>query len=122
VKLFAVRGIGDNEAVGFFWVNDMQELWFMIDEITDPGTCEFCEVNEPAAVTWAGDAPAMGIQRKDVEDEINDRDAFAREASFDYALGDALYGEIIKGWIKVPDAAGGFPASLREWGSWKRGL
>ncbi len=91
----------------------------MIDEITDPGSCEYCLVDAPAAVTWAGEAPAMGVEREDIEDEIDDREALARGASFDYALGDVLYREIIKGWTRIPDEPGGsFPEILREW-YWK---
>ena len=125
MKLFAVRGIEDHEAVGLFWAPDIETAWFMIDEITDPGTCEYCLVDAPAAVTWSGLAPKMGVERVDEEDETDDREAFAREASFDYAFDDVLYRKIIKGWTKVPYTAepdGGFPSILKEWGSWKRGL
>ena len=94
MKLFAVRGVDDKEAVGFFWAPDLETLSFMVDAITDPGTCEYCPVDAPAAVTWPDDAPAMGVEREDVEDEISDREAMERGASFEFALEDILYGEI----------------------------
>ena len=122
MKLFAVRGIGDNEAVGLFWAPDLETAWWMIDEITDPGDCEFCLVDAPAAVVWHGDVPKMGVERSDEEDEADDREAFAREASFEYAFDDVLYRTINEGWTKVPYTAGEFPDILKEFGSWKREL
>lgn len=125
MKLFAVRGIGDNQAVGLFWAPNIDVAWWMIDEVTDPGTCEYCLVDAPAAVTWPSDVPKMGVERAELEDEIHDREALAREVSFEYAIDDVLFRKIIKGWIKVPDAPESgeeFPGILREWGSPKRGL
>src|SRR2546430_13753056 len=116
LKLFAVRGVEDKEAVGYFWAPDLETLWWMIDEVTDPGTCECGLVDGPAAVTWVRDAPAMGVEREDIEDEIDDREALARGASFHYAREDVLY-RVVKGWTRIPDEPGGsLPEILREWG------
>jgi hypothetical protein len=92
LKLFAVRGVDDKQAVGFFWAPNLETLSFMVDAVTDPGTCEYCLVDAPAADVWLDDAPAMGVERKDVEDEISDREALERGASFEFALEDVLYG------------------------------
>jgi hypothetical protein len=122
LKLFAVRVVDDKQAVGFFWAPDLESLWWMIDEITDPGACECGLVDGPAAVTWAGQVPAMGVEREDVEDETSDREVLAREASFDYALGDVLY-DSMKGWTRMPytpEPGAGLPQILRKWGSWRR--
>ncbi len=103
LKLFAVRTVEYKEAVGVYWTPDLATLWWMIDEVTDPGACEYCLVDAPAAVTWAGEAPAIGVEREDIEDEIDDREALAR----------------VKGWTRIPDEPGGsFPEILREW-YWK---
>ena len=100
LKLFAVRGVDDKEAVGFFWAPDLETLSFMVDAATDPGTCEYCIIDAPAAVMWLGDAPAMGVEREDVEDQISDREAMARGVSFEFALEDVLYGEIVS-WTEM---------------------
>jgi hypothetical protein len=102
LKLFAVRTVEYKEAVGVYWTPDLDTLSRMIDEVTDPGACEYCLIDAPAAVTWAGEAPAIGVEREDVEDEISDREALARGASFEFALEDVLYGKIVKGWTKMP--------------------
>ena len=102
LKLFAVRGVDDKEAVGFFWAADLETLSFMVDAVTDPGSCEYCLIDSPAAVMWLGAAPAMGVEREDVEDEISDREALERGASFEFALEDLLYGygEILR-WTEM---------------------
>jgi len=99
LKLFAVRGVDDKQAVGFFWVPNLETLSSMVDAVRDPGNCEYCLVDEPAAVMWPGDAPAIGIEREDVEDEISE--ALARGASFEYGFEDVLYGNT-KSWTKMP--------------------
>jgi hypothetical protein len=101
LKLFAVRTVDNKEAVGLFWVPNLDTLSRMIDEVTDPGACEYLVVDEPAAVTWEGQAPAIGVEREDVEDEISDREALACGASFEFALEDILYREVVKGWTQL---------------------
>jgi hypothetical protein len=42
-------------------------------------------------------------------------------ASFEFALADVLYGEVIKGWIQMPSAPESLeepPQILKEWGRW----
>lgn len=50
MKLFAVRQVDDKQAVGFFWADGEGELPFAVDEITEPDFCEFCKIDEPAAL------------------------------------------------------------------------
>jgi hypothetical protein len=100
LKLFAVRTVDNKEAVGFFWTPDLETLSLMIDATTDPGTCEYFLIDTPAAITWPADAPAIGVERGDVEDEISDRDALARGASFEFGLEDVLFGKT--SWTKMP--------------------
>jgi hypothetical protein len=119
LNLFAIRGVEKKEAVGLFWAPDLETLWWMVDEVTDPEVCEYCVVDAPAAITWPGDAPAIGVGREDVEDEISE--ALSCGASFEFALADVLYGEIIKGWIQMPSAPESLeerPQILKEWGRW----
>ena len=101
LKLFAVRTVEYKEAVGVYWTRDLDTLSRMIDEVTDPGACEYCLIDAPAAVTWAGEAPAIGVEREE-EDEISAREALGRGVSFEFALEGVLYGEIAKGWTKMP--------------------
>ncbi|MBR1149475.1 hypothetical protein [Bradyrhizobium sp. JYMT SZCCT0428] len=102
LKLFAVRTFDTKEAVGFFWTRDLETLSFMVDAAIDPGTCEYCLIDAPAAVMWLGDAPAMGVEREDIEDQIDDRGAMKRGVSFEFALEDVLYGygEIVS-WTEL---------------------
>jgi len=100
LKLFAVRTIDHKEAVGLFWVPNLDTLSRMIDEVTDPGACEYRLIDAPAAVTWEGQAPAIGVERGE-EDEVSDREALACGASFEFAFADILYGDT-KSWTKMP--------------------
>ena len=98
LKLFAVRGVDDKQAVGFFWAPDLETLSPMVDAVRDPGTCEYCLVDEPAAVMWPGDAPAIGVEREEEEDEISE--ALSRGASFEYGFEHVLFGKT--NWTKMP--------------------
>jgi hypothetical protein len=75
-------------------------------------------VDAPAAITWPGDAPAIGVGRED-GDETSE--ALSCGASFEFALADVLYREIKKGWIQMPSAPDSLeerPQILKEWGKW----
>jgi hypothetical protein len=119
LNLFAIRGVEKQEAVGLFWAPDLETLWWMVDTVTDPDVCEYCVIDAPAAINWPGDAPAIGVALEDLEDVDSNHEALARGVSFAYAIEDVLFGEIIKGWIRMPSAPDPrekFPRILREWG------
>jgi hypothetical protein len=54
MRLFAVRTIEGQRPVGFFWVRDVTELGVTVDDIRDPGTCEYFHIREWGAVVWEG--------------------------------------------------------------------
>lgn len=62
-KLYAVRHADDKQAVGFFWVNDIEDLVVEVDSISEVERCEFQEISGSAAFVWDGDCPALGIER-----------------------------------------------------------
>jgi hypothetical protein len=53
-------------------------------------------VDAPAAVTWLDDAPKMGVERDDLEDEIEDRETLASGVSFEYAIDNVLFARSTK--------------------------
>jgi hypothetical protein len=50
MKLFAVRVIEDNIAVGLFFLSHVDNLFWAVDEICDPYACEYQTIKPPAAV------------------------------------------------------------------------
>lgn len=48
---FLVRMIENHEAVGFFAVEDLDDLLFWVDEVTDPAGCEYAEIGS-GSVIW----------------------------------------------------------------------
>lgn len=52
---FLVRVIENQEAVGFFAVEDLDELAILVDEVTDPSICEYAEIGS-GSVIWEGAA------------------------------------------------------------------
>ncbi|WGS18964.1 MULTISPECIES: hypothetical protein [unclassified Bradyrhizobium] len=113
--LFAIRCVDTKEAVGLYWAPDLETLWWMVEAIIDPDDCEYCVVDAPAAITWPGKVPAIGVERGEVDEDI---EALSRDVSFEFALSDVVGGEIIKGWIRMPSAPEPeeeYPEILREW-------
>ena len=113
--LFAVRCVDTKEAVGLYWAPDLETLWWMVEAIIDPHDCEYCVVDAPAAITWPGKVPAIGVEREEDDESI---EALSRDLSFEFALSDVLHCEIIKSWIKMPSApepGEKYPKILREW-------
>jgi hypothetical protein len=123
LNLFAIRGVEKKEAVGLFWAPNLETLWWMVDAVTDPEVCEYFVIDAPAAITWPGDAPAIGVEREEEEDEDEDEisQTLSCGASFEFALADVLYAEIKEGWIQMPSAPESLeetPLILKEWGRW----
>ncbi|MBJ7410140.1 MAG: hypothetical protein JHD15_07200 [Phenylobacterium sp.] len=52
---FLVRLRENHEAVGFFAVEDLEELAFWVDEVCDPSVCEFAEIGS-GSIIWEGKA------------------------------------------------------------------
>lgn len=52
---FLVRLRENHEAVGFFAVEDLEELAFWVDEVSDPSVCEYAEIGS-GSVIWEGKA------------------------------------------------------------------
>ena len=113
--LFAIRCVDTEEAVGLYSAPHLETLWWMVEAIIDPHDCEYCVVDAPAAITWPGKVPAIGVEREEDDESI---EALSRDLSFEFALSDVLHCEIIKSWIKMPSApepGEKYPKILREW-------
>lgn len=52
---FLVRLRDNHEAVGFFAVEDLDDLAFWVDEVTDPSICEYAQIGS-GSVIWEGKA------------------------------------------------------------------
>jgi len=101
-QLYAVRMIENREAVGLFWCA-RRDLWWAVDEVTDPGVCEFVAVRGDASVQF----PARGA------------DVFDPETSEDFVtspvFSEALYDAFGRKWRKLPyatEAGGGVHAMV----------
>ena len=79
MKLYLVRLIENQEAVGIFWSSGGNDLWWEVDEVTAPGDCEWVVVKGNAAVIW----PARGADRMgvDPDDEVGGFSMDGAEAS-----------------------------------------
>jgi hypothetical protein len=122
MNLFAVRGIGDQQPVGFFWAASKLALMEMVDAVFDPGDCEYRLMTHSAAIVWSGDEDwKMGVD-EDVEDGIDAAEERARKVSnavtfedtsegfFDY-----VYGLVdIDGWVRLDDLPDDFAAPNGE--------
>jgi hypothetical protein len=68
MKLYLVRIIENQEAVGLFWSSGGDELWWAVDQVTAPGDCEWAAVKGGIGVIWPdGGAGRIGVDRDDVK-------------------------------------------------------
>jgi len=58
MEIFAVRVITSREFVGFYFASDSDDVAWLVDELCDPGACEFAYVDVAGGVYWH-DAPEM---------------------------------------------------------------
>lgn len=69
MKLYAVRLIEDQQAVGFFWATDDQSLVAMVDCVVEPDHCEFQQVHEDGALVWESATTTLGVDRSHLSDD-----------------------------------------------------
>jgi hypothetical protein len=120
MRLFAVRVIKDKQPVGIFWAPDPITLWWMIDSVCDPGDCEFVRIKDRAAIVWEDKVNVkFGARTSDEADDSKDLLELREKLSFEYALGDLVYGFCNDAWKKVPFAdepSGGIHDLLEQHG------
>lgn len=63
MKFFAVRHLDDKQAVGFFWVEGLEDLIAVVDEITEPDLCEIREIEDIGGFGWSSHVPGLGVER-----------------------------------------------------------
>ena len=65
--IYAVRDVENGEFVGIFAVNNLSRLMFVVDECTDPGSCEYLTLPEGGIMleSWAPSIPVV----MDMDDE-----------------------------------------------------
>lgn len=89
---FFVRTIEGHEAVGFFAVEDFDDLLHWIDECTDPSVCEYAEIRS-GSIIWPG--AAMKVPNPDYDWDREKRSLLAAVGKYDLGgyWGDALFDE-----------------------------
>lgn len=102
MRLFAVRMIEGQEAVGFFWCEDEFALIDLVDETVEPDQCEYRELTEPSGFAWSAKVPAIGIKRFDVS--YDGEPAAAAE-----------YDELTRNLDPVGEIADYFDSDFDEW-------
>lgn len=112
MKLFAVRHRETHEAVGIFWSNSSEDLWWDIDAVTDPGICEVRVIKTPFAVVWEGSTNTKFGEGISEEDEDKDR---MSGVSF-CERGLEVFFDTISPWKRVPcfDEPGGGYETLKR--------
>jgi len=65
------------EAVGFFAVEDVEDLIFWVDEVTDPADCEYAEIGS-GSIIWEGRAASLPLQFAEDGDEESSLSALAQ--------------------------------------------
>lgn len=58
---YLVRYIDTRQAVGLFVAESLLELQDVIDEFTDPGECEYFEIEFPGGLAWGDDAAVLPL-------------------------------------------------------------
>lgn len=64
MKLYLVRLIESQEAVGIFWSSGGDELWWQADQVVAPGRCEWTIIRGSAGIIWPGNADRVGVERE----------------------------------------------------------
>lgn len=62
-KLYVVRMICDQQAVGIFYAASLNDLIAWVDTVTEPGFCEYMEVTESGGFVWTGHTHQFGVAR-----------------------------------------------------------
>jgi hypothetical protein len=65
---YLVRIRSNGEAVGLFAVEDLEDLVFWVDEVTDPADCEYAEIGS-GSVIWEGAAMRVPAPEHDWDNE-----------------------------------------------------
>lgn len=69
---YLVRLIDDQEAVGLFSAEDMDTLFDLIDEVTDPALCECAEISDGGMIWPSGGARSIPIPLGDNDEDRED--------------------------------------------------
>jgi hypothetical protein len=104
MKLFAVRTIDGQQPVGFFWVRGLAQLSTAIDDICDPGICEYKPIQAPGAVVWTSRSQwRMGVENgaDDPPSEERHRKLVRANIDFEGALDEYTCGLDVEGWAPM---------------------
>lgn len=83
-----VRVAETNELVGFFWGEELRNIWIAVDEVTDPSECEYKLLKWGGGVYWR-DAPPVPIIDKSLSPAEQDEQVEA----FYQSLGEVVFCE-----------------------------
>jgi hypothetical protein len=117
MPLYAVRFRDCHSAVGFFYVENLNELTIAVDNFTcDPGQCEYCTVDYGGAIHWPSNVAWKigdpdGFPNEKIEDYFYEADVWNHDREnkirddleFVGSISDYLFGYKIKGWRPLPD-------------------
>jgi hypothetical protein len=96
LKVYFVRLISNRDLVGIFAARDVDELTDIIDEVTDPWSCEY-RVMRPGAIYWTSPAIPVPIDVPEDDEMIGDEDPIPwadvsySELWYDYFFGDGRW-------------------------------
>jgi hypothetical protein len=105
MKLYAVRLLGDHDAVGIYWTRGVDGLFFEVEETVDPCHCEYKAISGPASVVWIEECYKMGSKVQlsagnGKDDEYKRMDTILSGMQFsNYPFGDLTRGDTdVSGW------------------------
>jgi hypothetical protein len=107
MKLYAVRIIEERWPVGFFWVRDLEQLIFCVDDICQPADCEYKPIHQVGGIVWPDHgeiAWQMGVKTScdDLSTEVSHFQRVKAGLGFYGALEDLICGIEVRGWKRIP--------------------
>src|SRR5262252_8398018 len=101
MKLYAIRMIKDQQPVGIYWADGVEDLADSCDETAPPRLCEYVEIDKPGAVIFAGECGwQMGINCGESASDVEERAADIHnsgEIVFADSLNEVLF-DRVEGW------------------------
>ena len=102
MTLYAVRIADGHEAVAILDAESITDLWWLVDQVTDPGTCEYKRLVR-GGIVWEGPTDTTFPTVLPDDDEENDEMFFTlKGAELDEGLWNLLHAtegdDVNKGW------------------------
>ena len=99
MRMFMVRLVENKEPVGLFWAENLERLWWDIDEVTDPGQCEYVPIDRPVAVIWPDPMDGATIGEPFEADEATGESSDAEEANLEAVRAGVQWSEAMLDYV-----------------------